>query len=422
MGSREFEIEGRLLQCKDGQTWEPAFQQPSSPNAAAPRSHHRLLVTAAKPASQLHLCATSIQGGPTRVLVEDLSSAGFRHKLVHDIFVQWTWRHEAFGLRCRTNEEASAFSEVLKECKSQQQPPNRGGDSSNASAADFSSRRSSSRSSLASLGDEHLGEQQQLSAAEDSSEKPLSRVSHFQPVIRRAGSVKRSNSGSLTSAASAAMSNYYAGEPSSASSNPCGATSTLLRLLENIRQENKRDREEVRERLGRIERMLDRLSKAHEEGRGFATASGNVSRSVTPTPETVGAMQQQHQQRHPVPPPPPPQQHHMGNAMPPPPPPAPMAGGPPPPPPPMSGGAGVGGGSRGAPPPPPPCPPPSSSRSAGKTLAEQLQDAKLKKQAAAGGRAGNSGAKAEPAAKAPPRLDFASELQNRIKTRSADCK
>ena len=46
--------------------------------------------------SQLHLLATPSSGGGgggrNKVLVDDLSSPMFRHKLVQELFVQWNWQ------------------------------------------------------------------------------------------------------------------------------------------------------------------------------------------------------------------------------------------------------------------------------------------------------------------------------------------
>lgn len=69
----------------------------------------------------------------------------------------------------------------------------------------------------------------------------------------------------------------------------------------------------------------------------------------------------------------------------------------------------------GAPPPPPPPPAPGNAVKAGGSLAEQLQAAKLRKnQVASEGKAPTASA----AAPTSPSLDFASELQNRIRKRS----
>ena len=47
--------------------------------------------------SQLHLLATpSVRGGRPKLLVDDLSSPMFRHKLVQEQFVQWNW-HQVRG-------------------------------------------------------------------------------------------------------------------------------------------------------------------------------------------------------------------------------------------------------------------------------------------------------------------------------------
>lgn len=60
---------------------------------------------------------TSIKNGPTKTLVDDVTSSSFRFKTVHEVFVQWTYKQEAFGLRCKNPQEAKNFEEALKDCK-----------------------------------------------------------------------------------------------------------------------------------------------------------------------------------------------------------------------------------------------------------------------------------------------------------------
>ncbi len=179
------------------------------------------------------------------------------------------------------------------------------------------------------------------------------------------------------------MSNYCSGESTPGGCH--GNSTTLIRLFESIRQEShrdreesRRDREEVREQLGRIELLLEDVARK---------AGLNPPGEGPPGHPSPG---------HRAPPPQLPQATAV-MAVPLPPPPLLNCGQPPPP--------------------PPPCPPPLSAASKGRSLAEQLQGAKLKKQAPPGAAAPS--AKAEPAAgKTPPMMDFASELQSRIKTRS----
>ena len=123
MGSREFHIEGRLYQHVKGH-WE-SFPTSSSPNTIA----HVSIAPSCGPSSpkknQLLLAATpSIRGGPTKVLVDDLASPLFRHKLTRqvakdeEIFIlQWSYKSQAFGLKCHNHADADHFSSVLNECK-----------------------------------------------------------------------------------------------------------------------------------------------------------------------------------------------------------------------------------------------------------------------------------------------------------------
>jgi hypothetical protein len=113
-------------------------------------------------------------------------------------------------------------------------------------------------------------------------------------------------------------------------------------------------------------------------------------------------------------------------APPPPPPPGPPAmtspGGGAPPPPPPPGPPAMASMAVGAPPPPPPPPMPSHASSANKpkTLAEQLAEAKLKKESS-GGPAGSECHPVPEAPKSKPKIDFSTELQNRLKNRSGHC-
>ena len=89
---------------------------------------------------------------------------------------------------------------------------------------------------------------------------------------------------------------------------------------------------------------------------------------------------------------------------------------PPPPPPPAPAPDPPAASSAGAPPPPPGPPPPPPPPGGGGGLAAQLAAAKLKK-AETGLTPG--GPPQPPAPSGPPKMDFASELQNRIRKRSA---
>ena len=93
-----------------------------------------------------------------------------------------------------------------------------------------------------------------------------------------------------------------------------------------------------------------------------------------------------------------------------------------PPPPPPPGPPAMASMAVGAPPPPPPPPMPSHASSANKpkTLAEQLAEAKLKKESS-GGPAGSECHPVPEAPKSKPKIDFSTELQNRLKNRSGHC-
>jgi len=125
-------------------------------------------------------------------------------------------------------------------------------------------------------------------------------------------------------------------------------------------------------------------------------------------------------------PPPPPQQKQQQSSptmaakaptslgAPPPPPPPPSAAPPAPAPPKISP---TGGG--GPPPPPPPPPAMKAPEARGKTLAEQLAEAKLKKESGSSNGQGSAVPAAEPP-KAMATIDFSTELQNRIKKRTGN--
>ena len=331
MGTPLFQIEGRLLQCKDGQTWEPHPTQGKCQSLS--------IMSYPDGPCQLHLNATSIQGGPTKILVDDLSSPGFRFTTIQKIFVQWTWKQEAYGLRCQGQEDAQNFGKVLQACR-------------------------------------------EMPKKEEEEEKPLSKVTQFQPV-RRTNSIKRVNSTSLSSSQSESSS------------------SSVLKLMEQIRQENKREREEIKQKLNSIEAILqDLLSRNSRDGARTPTQQDWPSppsmQSIPPCTAPSAA------------PPPPPTPASPSTSLLPPPPPPPPSAGPPPPPPPST----VGGGA--APPPPPPGPPPPPSAGpAGGSLADQLSAAKLKKNQ------DKSGGEGAPTPARAPKMDFSAELQNRIKKRSA---
>lgn len=77
MANVEYKVEGRLLVCRDGKVWQ-AYSKA--------QNHHRVAIVwnDGQCVAELHVNATSIEGGPTKVLVDDLASAAFRHRLVEE--------------------------------------------------------------------------------------------------------------------------------------------------------------------------------------------------------------------------------------------------------------------------------------------------------------------------------------------------
>ena len=238
--------------------------------------------------------------------------------IIINIIVQWLWQSEVFGFQCRAKEAARSFSQALENCKK-----------------------------------EFVNEPDTIEIDDD--DKPLTKVNSFNPGIRRSLSLKKSNT--------------FAESSSSTNS----TSSSLLRMLEATRQEGKREREVIMEKLAKLEDMISR-AMIQSDNKGTIMAPPNCDFDL------------------PLPPPPPPEAAAL---LPPPPAPPSTTGAPPPPPPPLpTSSSGPTGGARKM------------------TLAEQLQAAKLKKE----GSAGNStdGAPAV-AAKTPPKMDFSMELQKTIK-------
>ena len=362
---KDFQLEGRLFILKSDK-WEPVPPPPGCSTTTVG------VATASDGTQQLITKPTpSFKDGPSKVLVDDLGAGSFKVKLSGDKSVQWSWRQEVYGLKCQTTEEANAFLAALKE-------------------ATYANSRSSNRS-LASLQDEELDRDQGIG-----SDRPLNRVNNFQPpVVRRSGSIKRQNSFSL------------GGRDGAGAVEQIG----LMKVLDGMRQEGRAGREELRQKITRVEDLLTQVLSKQEEILSKMGTTSHFEHSAPPTPRNIPS---------PIPVPacppvappltpgPPPPSSSLNLPAPPPPPPA-GAGGPAPPPPPGPPVPGSGP----PPPPPPPMAPPSGG--AANSLAAQLAGAKLKK---SGGQNGEAGGQSAPVKSAAPKLDFASELQQRMKKMS----
>ena len=51
------------------------------------------------------------------LLVEDLASSSFRFKLSKDIFIQWTYKGDAFGFQCKNKDIAYQINVILEDIK-----------------------------------------------------------------------------------------------------------------------------------------------------------------------------------------------------------------------------------------------------------------------------------------------------------------
>eukprot|EP00095_Tigriopus_kingsejongensis_P012446 maker-scaffold89_size390429-snap-gene-0.16 protein:Tk12446 transcript:maker-scaffold89_size390429-snap-gene-0.16-mRNA-1 annotation:"PREDICTED: uncharacterized protein LOC100122795" len=353
MGLREFHIEGRMIQFKSDK-WEVV----PPPHGTTTKLTSLSVVTLSDGTNQLHLHTTSIQGGPTKVIVEDLTSSSLRMKLEKENYVQWTYKQDAFGLRCKSPEEAREFLNLLQECQRGERNGN----------LEQGNPRNSTRS-LGSLGDEEL----------DSNDKPLHRVGQFQPLMRRSNSVKRTNSSGFG-----------------------GFEGLQFKALDSMKSEAKAERAMIVERIAHLETMMIKILDNQDQiirlnQRPSSTELRTVATTPTNSPSSVSL---------PPPPPPPP---GMGYSEPK----AFTTQGqspcPPPPPPPMSSMGSTSGGS--APPPPPP-PPPMSGSGGAPSLASQIQAAKLKKSGEGEGSTNEEKPKA-----ATLGMDFSSELQAKIRKR-----
>ena len=266
MGTREFHIQGRLYQHVKGQ-WE-SFPPGGAPNAIAHVSVAPSSANSAK--NQLLLNVTpSIKGGPTKVLVDDLAAPQFRHKLTNQVakdnagdeiyILQWSYKSQAFGLKCNSHSDAKNLSNVLNECRV------------NSSSSPQTQNRQP-KASIKSLPDEDtssscVNNDNEVFETDDA--KPLMRVGNF---VKRTGSVKRQNSQSVPHNATNPIHNAM-GNGSTSSLDGNSVNSSMLRLLDSIRQENKREREQVKERLAKIENMLETLIK--NVGKGGASPPAN---------------------------------------------------------------------------------------------------------------------------------------------------
>jgi hypothetical protein len=78
-----------------------------------------LVSSAEEGVDQLTVATNAINGNicNNSVLVSDLSSPEFRYKVVSEKFVQWIWHGDAFGIQCKSKEDATKFTEALRDLK-----------------------------------------------------------------------------------------------------------------------------------------------------------------------------------------------------------------------------------------------------------------------------------------------------------------
>ena len=232
-------------------------------------------------------------------------------------------------------------------------------------------------------------------------ERPLQRINQFQPTGKRRHSQKRSEATLRRSSSRHETSAYDEG-------------SSLVKAMEAIRQSGQRDKQDLSDKIdslqnqvGEILDLLKQQNQLLEELKNRETvipvpAVFASHHSPMPTTNLTPAV--------PVSAPPSPQHVHPTGCPPPPPPPPPCTLSAPPPPPPLMSGA------------PPPPPPPMPAKAAAtpnkpKTLAEQLAEAKMKKESNGSAHIPETGQVSE-APKSKPKIDFSTELQNRIKKRT----
>ena len=186
--------------------------------------------------------------------------------------------------------------------------------------------------------------------------------------------------------------------------------------METLRQSSQRDKQQLSDKIDALQKQVGDVLKLLGE-QNELLRDLKIREQIIPAPSSFSA-----------PPPPPPQQQQQQQqqssptvsamktptSLGAPPPPPPPSAAPPAPAPPKISPSGGGG------PPPPPPPPPAmkAPETRGKTLAEQLAAAKLKKESGASN-GQESAAPAEPP-KAMATIDFSTELQNRIKKRTGN--
>ena len=224
-------------------------------------------------------------------------------------------------------------------------------------------------------------------------ERPLQRVNQFQP----SSSSKRRNSSKKNDTLKRINSKSHDDTVTNSST----SNASMVKMIETLRQSSQRDKQQLSDKIDSLQNRLDEVLslltaqnallhdiKNREQVIPAPTTFSNLPPAPPPTvcnkPANLG-----------LPPPPPPPSNHAPSFS--------QA----PPPPPIQGG--------GPPPPPPPPPAPKSTETRGKTLAEQLAEAKLKKEF---GKSSNSAPEVVP--KAMGTIDFSTELQNRIKKRTGN--
>ena len=201
-----------------------------------------------------------------------------------------------------------------------------------------------------------------------------------------------------------------------------GSSTDIHQYLDELRKENKQIKDMLQTLTDKIDNLTNVCQSIENTPKSMPPVLPAVSTSMSTNRRTSNTTHTA------VVVPPPPSSNTAGGGCPPPPPPPPPSSGttgvgaPPPPPgapPPTSSGT-TGGGAPppppppGAPPPPPPppLPPPSGGPGPGATLQERLQAKKLKS-------ANSITAGASPPTKPKaPTMDFASELQKRLKKKS----
>jgi hypothetical protein len=65
----------------------------------------------------LYLIPTDKHFPEKKLLVEDVSSSSFRFKLSKEVFIQWTYKGDAFGFQCKTKDIAQQVNLILEDIK-----------------------------------------------------------------------------------------------------------------------------------------------------------------------------------------------------------------------------------------------------------------------------------------------------------------